>query len=468
MTDMKTNLTILVLLSSLLCARAQNWTWEENQLSYAREGLFATVMDDSIFFSGGRLYDYSFVNTVDIYDIGEDTWSTVELETPARWVSSVVSTGGKVFIAGGENYPNNPLVYYSEIDIYSKSTGEWTVETLPDTRAYMSAIALGNKVFFAGGGKFTSGGSVIYYDEVSIYDAQAEAWLETEYLSEPKVLPGAAASGSKVFFAGGETGENEVSPWVDIYDTLTGTWTYKSLSEGRTYIAAAAYGNKVYFAGGARPFGVTSLNIDVYNVDIGDWEEELLYLQNSRIVTALNVCDALVFTGHVDYVDLYNHTWGPRNGTVEVYYPGTGEWDYSVDALNPPRMWYAFAAHDDKAYYAGGWGGGDTLTGKVSVLAYDCPTGVSIGKNFREMNALVYPNPFQSTLRIEYTLQHPGNVSIILYNHLGEQVEALVSESRQQGTRQEQFNVGHLASGVYFLELKTHEGIQSMKIIKLR
>jgi hypothetical protein len=155
------------------------------------------------------------------------------------------------------------------------------------------------------------------------------------------------------------------------------------------------------------------------------------------------------------------------NGTVEVYFPETGEWDYSVGSLTPDRMWYACVAHDNKAYYAGGWPGGDSLTGKVNILEYDCiGTGTS-EDNFREMNAGVYPNPFQSTFQVEYTLHHPGNVSIILYNHLGEQLEAIVNESRRQGVQQEQLSVDHLTSGVYFCVIKTNEGIQTKKIIKL-
>lgn len=46
-----------------------------------------------------------------------------------------------------------------------------------------------------------------------------------------------------------------------------------------------------------------------------------------------------------------------------------------------------------------------------------------------------YPNPFSSSVTIEYELQQPQRVTITIYNHLGEQIEVI--EKRQpQGLQQ--------------------------------
>ncbi len=460
---MKTKLTILMIIAGFISAEAQNWTWSEDHLSYAREGLSATVLDDSIFYSGGRLWDLSFVNIIDIYDVGADTFSTVQLETPGRQVSSTVSAGGKVFIAGGENLPVGQ--YFDEIDVYDKATGEWTVDSLSVPRAYMGSVSAGNKVFFAGGGKLTSTG-IIYYSVVDIYDTETNEWSVAE-LTIPRALTAAAAAGSKVFFAGGETGLNEVTDIVDIYDLSTGTWSMKFLSEARSYTAAVSYGNKVYFAGGTLPFGNTSLVIDIYNVDTNDWEDPI-YLESSRIVTALNVYNALVFTGHVDFIDISNHTWGPPNGIVEIYYPETGQWDYEVEDLNPSRMWYARVAYDNRAYYAGGWpSGGNSLTNSISIL--DFSTGIA-EDNFENLETLIFPNPFTSTFHIDYNLKQSCNVSILIYNQLGQKVEMVLDEFKQQGEQQVIFNSEKLKPGIYFCVLKTDDPVysgQTKKMIKL-
>ena len=100
--------------------------------------------------------------------------------------------------------------------------------------------------------------------------------------------------GSKVFFAGGVTGDQSVTNVIDIYDVNTDEWTTEFLSDPRGFIAAIAYDDKVYFAGGAKPYNVTSTIIEVYNVTSGEWEEPM-YLQTTRLVNALRVENSLRF-----------------------------------------------------------------------------------------------------------------------------------------------------------------------------
>jgi len=360
---MKTKLTMIMLIAGFFCADAQEWNWlEDDQLSYAHEGLSATVLDDSIFFSGGRLYNYNFVNVVDIYDVGEDVWYTNELQSNPRWWTCAVSCNGKVFFAGGNNFPGSSS--YADVDIFDKETGEWTVESLSVARNYIGATAHGNKVFFAGGFHLIE---AIMYDVIDIYDTETGTW-DTLYLTEPKGGIAVTAAGGKVFFAGGIIDVNVPTDVVEIYDVNTGEWTYESLSEARGVMAAAAYGNKVYFAGGLHSAGISSNLVDIYDVDLSSWENTKT-LSFPMIVRILNVKDALVFSGECLYINS-NGNYTIPDGTIEIYYPETDEWDLSVPDLSPARVQYACAAYDDKAYYTGGYPGGTSLTDVVNVLEY--------------------------------------------------------------------------------------------------
>ena len=243
---MQTKLTILMLITSVLCVDAQSWTWLEDQLSYAREGLSSAVMDDSIFYSGGRLFNNSFQNTVDIYDIGDNQWSSVDLTSSGRFISAMVSAGGKMFIAGGNNYPGPEN--FSDIDVYDKETGEWTIEYLSEERAiFGGAVACGTKVFFAGGHIHTNGATATAYtDVIDIYDTETDAW-SIDSLTVPRGFIGSVAVENKVYFAGGATGTHTVTDVIDIYDIETEEWTVEQLTEGRAFIAAVAYNDKIYF-----------------------------------------------------------------------------------------------------------------------------------------------------------------------------------------------------------------------------
>ncbi len=466
---MKTKLTMIpiaigMLIACSFCFEAQEWNWSEDKLSNAREGLSATAMDDSIFFSGGRLYNFSYKNTVDVYDIGEDVWSTVDLESQNRFYTTSVSCNGKVFIAGGINLsPYTPCV---DVDIYDKATEEWTIEELSQGRHFIGAVANGNKVYFAGGLHYN--GSFIYYDVIDIYNTETEAW-STMFLTEPKAGLGAATAGGKLFFAGGAGSPITFTALVEIYDINTGDWTYTDLSEARAFPATVAYGNKVYFAGGMLPNNYSSDVVDIYNVDTEEWELPQS-LSSPRIARALKVKDALVFAGETDYISS-SGIYGAPNGTIDIYYPELDLWDFTQPDLSPARIMYGCAAYDDKAYFGGGYPGGGSLTDDVSILEYEPDTSTIISKNkFHDLRILVYPNPFSSSIRVIYNLKQSGKVNIAIYNNIGEKVQVLANEYRQQGKQEEIFDTEKLKPGIYLCVLKTNDPAcagQTRKIIKL-
>ena len=106
---MKTKLTLIpmvigMLIAGFISAQSQTWSWSEDELLFARDGISATSLDDSVFYSGGRIENGVYYNVIEIYDVGEHQWDLVELESTARWVTSAASGGGKVFFAGGNDY----------------------------------------------------------------------------------------------------------------------------------------------------------------------------------------------------------------------------------------------------------------------------------------------------------------------------------------------------------------------------
>ena len=322
----------------------------------------------------------------------------------------------------------------------------------------MGTVAFGNKVFFAGGV-----GLGVYYDVIDIYDTESTIW-STDSLSIPRSLIGAVAACGKLYFAGGGTGFPEVTNRVDIYDMETGEWTIDSLSVARAYIAAVAYEGLVYFAGGTYANNTGSDVIDIYNCEDGTWDIDTL--SEPRIVTAHNVYNALVFTGMFDSFNLGNYAAYGSNGTVDVYYPATGQWDYTVPDLYPARYFYADASYDNKIYYAGGSLGGGVRTDKVNILEYEVNPGFS-ENIFQELALRVHPNPFTSTIRVNYNLQHSGKVKISIYNNIGEQIQNLTNKYQQQGEQTVIFRTTDLPAGIYFCVLKTNKGIQTTKMIKL-
>jgi len=83
-----------------------------------------------------------------------------------------------------------------------------------------------------------------------------------------------------------------------------------------------------------------------------------------------------------------------------------------------------------------------------------------------------YPNPFNPTTLIKYDLVNSGNVSLIVYDVLGNEVTTLVNEEKQPGSYEVEFQSAvdnqQLASGIYFYQLRVGEFVETKKMIILR
>jgi hypothetical protein len=76
-----------------------------------------------------------------------------------------------------------------------------------------------------------------------------------------------------------------------------------------------------------------------------------------------------------------------------------------------------------------------------------------------------YPNPFNPSTTISYSLPNPGYVKLTVYDRIGREVKVLVDENKQQGSYSVEFNASNLPSGIYFYRIKTAEKTEVRKMI---
>jgi subtilisin family serine protease len=84
-----------------------------------------------------------------------------------------------------------------------------------------------------------------------------------------------------------------------------------------------------------------------------------------------------------------------------------------------------------------------------------------------------FPNPFNPETMISYTLQRANQVSVAVYNLLGQQIATLVDERQNAGTFSihwdgRDYDGRPVASGVYFYRLKAGDITQTKKMILLK
>jgi hypothetical protein len=79
-----------------------------------------------------------------------------------------------------------------------------------------------------------------------------------------------------------------------------------------------------------------------------------------------------------------------------------------------------------------------------------------------------HPNPFNPTTTIDFSLPTSGNVSLKVFNVLGEEVAPLISGHREVGTHTVQWDATGQPSGVYFYRLQTGTFLETRKLVLLR
>jgi hypothetical protein len=100
------------------------------------------------------------------------------------------------------------------------------------------------------------------------------------------------------------------------------------------------------------------------------------------------------------------------------------------------------------------------------------PTGIDQGERapLPEQPELLpaYPNPFNGSTSIGYTLAFPGMVRLSIVDLLGREVALLVHGTSAAGLHRVQWEAGEHASGVYLCRLETGTAVRSTKVMLLR
>ena len=79
-----------------------------------------------------------------------------------------------------------------------------------------------------------------------------------------------------------------------------------------------------------------------------------------------------------------------------------------------------------------------------------------------------YPNPFNPTTTIRYGLPHKSNVTLKVYNSLGQQVAVVLSGEQGIGSYEVKFDGAGLASGMYFYRLEAGTYVETKKLMLIR
>ncbi len=106
--------------------------------------------------------------------------------------------------------------------------------------------------------------------------------------------------------------------------------------------------------------------------------------------------------------------------------------------------------------------------GQLDIGAFEYNDGEPVN-NDDPVNTLYslrnYPNPFNTSTLIEYSVPSDMHVSIVVYDIQGNVIEKLVNENVSAGTHEVEFVGNKYADGKYFYKMKTEEYNNTLKMV---
>ena len=109
---------------------------------------------------------------------------------------------------------------------------------------------------------------------------------------------------------------------------------------------------------------------------------------------------------------------------------------------------------------------GEEITIRSSNINKLLVTGEAVPSDYTlEQN---YPNPFNPTTTIKFSLHEATEVTLTIYNMMGQEVAELVNEKLEPGRYGYEWNAKNVASGMYIYELRTDKFVSIKKMMLLK
>lgn len=102
----------------------------------------------------------------------------------------------------------------------------------------------------------------------------------------------------------------------------------------------------------------------------------------------------------------------------------------------------------------------DTVNVGIATLGSEVPDKFFLYQN--------YPNPFNPVTKIKFDIAKYGNVSLKVYNVLGEEVAILQNGNMLPGRYEYSFDASGLSSGIYFYKLTSNEFVSIRRFVILK
>ena len=176
--------------------------------------LASVQFDGKIYAIGGKTSKGFPLNSVEVYDTKNDTWTLIEPMTIARSEASACVLNDRIFVVGGYSSKFGNTLACGEY--YHIKSRVWTrISQMQSPRSNFSLVSIGHKIHAIGGWSFKS------FDLVDIeeYDITSNKWKSYGKLLEPRFSFAYVTHGTSVYIIGGYNRHGFVSS-LEVWDGI--------------------------------------------------------------------------------------------------------------------------------------------------------------------------------------------------------------------------------------------------------
>ncbi len=370
--------------------------------------------------------------------------------------SAMAWDGGDNIYVHSSSYSTPPVSYLSK---YSISGNSWTDLTPTALTKRYAGLQFFNGYLYLIGGLVPAG------DDATVcakYDPGTDTW--SAIASLPEAVSFCKWTTSKVpeyivltgFGGGYSTYPADAS--IYYYEPSGDVWTYDSETPALRGLALAFFVpdvNKLFFGGGNEGGSST-------NYQASCWDGEATFIPVELVSFAARAEGTGVILNWITATETNNNGFEvERQSGIQWerigFVQGSGtttepiSYSFSDNALSPAIYKYRLKQIDFDGSYS--------YSNEVQV-SVNIPGTFSLEQNF--------PNPFNPSTSIQFSVPRDAFVSLIVYNSLGQEAAKLIHGFMKSGNHTAVFNASGFSSGNYYYKLITGDNVEVRKMTFLK
>lgn len=309
------------------------------------------------------------IRSVEVYDLKDESWSTVAEMPSRRCRAGVAVLKGLVYAVGGFN----GSLRVRTVDVYDPEQDKWsTVAPMEARRSTLGVAVLNGSIYAVGGFDGTTGLS-----SVEAYDPLRNVWECIAPMHTRRSSVGVAVLNGYLYAVGGYDGASRhCLSSVERYDPADGKW--RPVAEMSTRRSGAGVGvvDGLLYAVGGHDGPMVRKSVEVYNPETDRWTDRADMTTCRRNAGVASVNGLLYVVGGDD---------GTANlASVEYYNPRSNEWKRLLTSMTTGRSYSGIAVIDKIKVWM--MGKEDVITSSPAPASRGAGGGVSYYERNEQQN----------------------------------------------------------------------------------